>query len=73
MVVDYRGGDTATIYASTQGTFTIPGDAAKELGLTQSAVTSVVEHMGGGFGSKFGHRYSKACSLADFRSKQKRR
>src|SRR5687767_14837470 len=54
MVVDYRGGDTATIYASTQGTFTIPADAAKELGLPQSAVTSSVEHMGGGFGSKFG-------------------
>lgn len=54
MVVDYRGGDTATIYASTQGTFTIPVDAAKELGLQQTAVTSSVEHMGGGFGSKFG-------------------
>ncbi len=53
-VVDFRGGDTATVYASTQGTFTIPGDAAKELGLPQSAVTAVVEHMGGGFGSKFG-------------------
>jgi xanthine dehydrogenase YagR molybdenum-binding subunit len=54
MVVDYRGGDTATIYASTQGTFTIHGDAAKELGLQESAVTTTVEHMGGGFGSKFG-------------------
>jgi xanthine dehydrogenase YagR molybdenum-binding subunit len=54
MVVDYRGGDTATIYASTQGTFTIGADAANELGLTESAVTVSVEHMGGGFGSKFG-------------------
>lgn len=54
MVVDYRGGNSATIYASTQGTFTIPADAAKELGLEQSAVVSRVEHMGGGFGSKFG-------------------
>ncbi len=54
MVVDYRGGDSATIYASTQGTFTIPADAAKELGLEQSKVVSSVEHMGGGFGSKFG-------------------
>ena len=54
MVVDYRGGDEATIYASTQGTFTIPGDAAKELGLPQSSVTAIVEHMGGGFGAKFG-------------------
>src|SRR5207249_11568944 len=54
MVVDYSGGDSATIYATTQGTFTIPDDAAKELGLPQSAVTATVQHMGGGFGSKFG-------------------
>jgi len=54
LVVDYRGGDTATVYASTQGTFTIPVDAAKELGLPESAVTAIVQHMGGGFGSKFG-------------------
>lgn len=52
--VDYRGGGEATVYASTQWTFSIPGDAAQELGLPASAVTSVVEHMGGGFGSKFG-------------------
>jgi xanthine dehydrogenase YagR molybdenum-binding subunit len=54
MVVDFSGGDTATIYATTQGTFTIPEDAAKELGLPLSAVTATVQHMGGGFGSKFG-------------------
>jgi xanthine dehydrogenase YagR molybdenum-binding subunit len=54
MVVDYSGGDTATIYATTQGTFTIPADAARELGLAESAVTATVQHMGGGFGSKFG-------------------
>lgn len=54
MVVDYRGGDSATIYASTQGTFTIHADAAKELGLAESNVTVSVEHMGGGFGAKFG-------------------
>lgn len=54
MVVDYSGGDTATIYATTQGTFTIPKDAADALGLPESAVTATVQHMGGGFGSKFG-------------------
>lgn len=66
VVVDYRGGAEATIYASTQGTFTIPGDAAKELDLAQSAVTAVVEHMGGGFGSKFGIGIEgkAACMLA---------
>ena len=54
MVVDYSGGKSATIYATTQGTFTIPDDAAKELGLPLSALTVTVQHMGGGFGSKFG-------------------
>src|SRR6267154_1008528 len=54
MVVDYSGGKSATIYATTQGTFTIPDDAAKELGLSTSDVTATVQHMGGGFGSKFG-------------------
>ncbi|MGC4076068.1 MAG: molybdopterin-dependent oxidoreductase [Rubrivivax sp.] len=29
VVCDYRGGNSATVYASTQGTFTIPGDAAR--------------------------------------------
>jgi len=54
VVVDYRGGDSATVYASTQGTFTIPGEAARKLKLSGGQVTAVVEHMGGGFGSKFG-------------------
>ncbi|MDX6530728.1 MAG: xanthine dehydrogenase YagR molybdenum-binding subunit [Blastocatellia bacterium] len=54
MVVDYSGGNSATIYATTQGTITIPGDAAEALGLPESAVTATVQHMGGGFGSKFG-------------------
>src|SRR6266404_1758912 len=54
MVVDYSGGGSATIYATTQGTFTIPDDAATELGLSTSDVTATVQHMGGGFGSKFG-------------------
>ena len=65
-VVDFRGGNSATVYASTQGTFSIPGDAATELGLKQSEVTSIVEHMGGGFGSKFGIGIegALACRLA---------
>src|SRR5205807_5643622 len=54
MVVDYSGGGSATIYATTQGTFTIPKDAADALGLPESSVTATVQHMGGGFGSKFG-------------------
>ncbi len=54
VVVDYRGGDAATVYASTQGTFTIPSDAAKALDLDHGQVTGIVQYMGGGFGSKFG-------------------
>ena len=66
VVVDYRGGEEATVYGSTQGTFTIPEEAARELGLETSRVTAIVEHMGGGFGSKFGLRPlgHVACSLA---------
>jgi xanthine dehydrogenase YagR molybdenum-binding subunit len=54
VVVDYSGGSDATVYVSTQGTFSARGDAARELGIQESGVTTVVEHMGGGFGSKFG-------------------
>jgi xanthine dehydrogenase YagR molybdenum-binding subunit len=54
VVVDYRGGGDATVYCSTQGTHSIPGDAARILKLGESAVTGIVQNMGGGFGSKFG-------------------
>ncbi|HME92126.1 MAG TPA: molybdopterin cofactor-binding domain-containing protein, partial [Myxococcaceae bacterium] len=54
MVIDYRGKDSATVYGSTQSTFSIPPDAAKSLDLKESRITAVVEHMGGGFGSKWG-------------------
>lgn len=66
VVVDYRGGDEATVYASTQGTFTIASDAAETLGLPANKVRCLVEHMGGGFGSKFGlgMEGQVACRLA---------
>ncbi|HEV8290910.1 MAG TPA: xanthine dehydrogenase family protein molybdopterin-binding subunit, partial [Tepidisphaeraceae bacterium] len=66
IIADFRGGNSATVYASTQGTFTIPQDSARELGLQQSKVTSIVQHMGGGFGSKFGIGIAGqwACRLA---------
>jgi xanthine dehydrogenase YagR molybdenum-binding subunit len=54
VVVDYNGGDTATVYASTQGTFSVLGDAAGALDLPINNVTVIVHHMGGGFGSKTG-------------------
>src|SRR6185369_8291630 len=31
MVIDYRGGDTATVYATTQGVFSVKTDAVKAL------------------------------------------
>lgn len=53
MVVDYRG-DRAVVYASTQGTFSVAGDMAAVLGLRPNQVEVHCEHVGGGFGSKFG-------------------
>jgi xanthine dehydrogenase YagR molybdenum-binding subunit len=66
VVVDFRGGSEATVYASTQATFSIAGEAATFLGLDASAVTAIVEHMGGGFGAKFGLGFEgkTACELA---------
>ncbi len=66
VVVDYRGGDEATVYCSTQHTFSFAADAAKTLGLKTNQVTGIVEHMGGGFGGKFGlgAEGQAACRLA---------
>jgi len=54
VVVDYRGGSEATVYCSTQYAHGFAANAAEELGLPANAVTGIVEHMGGGFGAKFG-------------------
>jgi len=66
VVVDFRGGDEATVYCSTQAAHGFAGDAAEELGLPANAVTGIVEHMGGGFGSKFGldKQGQVACQIA---------
>ena len=66
VVVDYRGGDEAVVYASTQGAQTVAVDAAPLLGLPPERVTCIVQHMGGGFGSKFGLDVPGmiACKLA---------
>lgn len=66
VVVDYRGGEEATIYASTQDTSGIAEEAAEVLKLKTSQVTTIVEHMGGGFGGKFGLGIEgkAACLLA---------
>jgi len=66
LTVDFNGGDSATVYASTQDTFSIPADSARLLGLPRNKVNSVVQYMGGGFGAKFGIGLEGqiACNLA---------
>ncbi|MCY2961881.1 MAG: xanthine dehydrogenase family protein molybdopterin-binding subunit [Planctomycetota bacterium] len=66
VVVDYRGGTEATVYCSTQYTHGFAAEAAEVLGLPASSVTGINEHMGGGFGSKFGmdKQGQVACQIA---------
>jgi xanthine dehydrogenase YagR molybdenum-binding subunit len=53
VTVDFKG-DRAVAYGSTQGTFSVRDDLARELGLRQDQVEFHCEYVGGGFGSKFG-------------------
>jgi xanthine dehydrogenase YagR molybdenum-binding subunit len=53
-VVDYTGGDDATVYASSQMVSFHGGALAGPLELEAGNIHVVTEHMGGGFGSKFG-------------------
>lgn len=63
-------GEQLTIYASTQGTFTVRDGAADALKIDRKNVQVLVEHMGGGFGSKLAPSASGsafmvvACQLA---------
>ena len=43
-----------TVYVSTQGTATVRDELATVFGLPKTKVRVVCEHMGGGFGAKFG-------------------
>jgi xanthine dehydrogenase YagR molybdenum-binding subunit len=47
-------GDELTVWASTQGVQGVRDELAREFGLPASKVHAITEHMGGGFGSKFG-------------------
>jgi xanthine dehydrogenase YagR molybdenum-binding subunit len=51
IVPDERG---ATVYASSQAVKSEPAGFAGALGLKQREVRVITQHMGGGFGSKFG-------------------
>jgi xanthine dehydrogenase YagR molybdenum-binding subunit len=46
-------GDEMTAWSSTQGVFGVRNGFASALGLPQSKVRVICDHMGGGFGSKF--------------------
>ena len=45
-------GDHLTVWASTQGVFTVRDGMAEALGIDRKNVNVITEHMGGGFGSK---------------------
>jgi xanthine dehydrogenase YagR molybdenum-binding subunit len=50
-------GERLTCWSSTQGTFSVQQGLAGALGIPVGNVTVVTEHMGGGFGAKFGIRH----------------
>jgi CO/xanthine dehydrogenase Mo-binding subunit len=49
-------GDQLTVWASTQGIFSVRDELAEVLGVPASKVHVITEYMGGGFGAKFGAR-----------------
>ncbi|MGH9365236.1 MAG: xanthine dehydrogenase family protein molybdopterin-binding subunit [Thermoanaerobaculia bacterium] len=49
-------GDELTVWASTQGIFSVREELAQVLNLPVSKVRVITEYMGGGFGAKFGAR-----------------
>ncbi|MFN0208075.1 MAG: xanthine dehydrogenase family protein molybdopterin-binding subunit [Planctomycetota bacterium] len=51
---DASGADQLTVYASTQGTFTVHEGLTRRFKLERSQVEVICEYMGGGFGAKFG-------------------
>lgn len=53
-VVAHWEGSGLTIHASTQGTATVRDEMATVFNLKKSDVRVITEHMGGGFGAKFG-------------------
>ena len=51
---DASGEEKLTVWASTQGTFSVLGDLRQRFNLKSSQVEVICEYMGGGFGAKFG-------------------
>jgi xanthine dehydrogenase YagR molybdenum-binding subunit len=53
IVADWKPNEL-TVHVSTQGTATVRDDLATVFGLPKSKVRVICDHMGGGFGAKFG-------------------
>ncbi len=53
-VAEWEDEQNLTVWASTQGVFGVRRDLAQYFGLPPNQVRVITEHMGGGFGSKFG-------------------
>ena len=49
-------GDELTVWASTQGIFSVRDELAQSLKIPASKIRVITEYMGGGFGAKFGAR-----------------
>jgi xanthine dehydrogenase YagR molybdenum-binding subunit len=70
VMIDHRG-DSATIYASTQGTFSVRDEIGKPLDLAASKFQVICEYVGGGFGAKFGPD-KQGMTAAEVSAKYKR-
>ena len=53
-VAEWEDEENLTVWASTQGVFGVRNDLAGRFNLPANQVRVITEHMGGGFGSKFG-------------------
>ena len=53
-VAEWEDEQNLTVWASTQGVFGVRNDLAGHFNLPANQVRVITEHMGGGFGSKFG-------------------
>ena len=61
-------GDNLTVWASTQAVFGTRQNLAQHFELPENQVRVITEHMGGGFGSKFGPRRGR-CRCRETRPK----
>ncbi len=54
VVAKWESESELTVWASTQGTFSVRDELASVFNISKSHVRVLTEHMGGGFGAKFG-------------------